>query len=42
MSCRETEYYDYGHGETQEGYESYGKYQSLDRALTVCSGVIFA
>ncbi len=26
---REPEYYDYGHGETQEGYENYGKFSFL-------------
>ena len=26
--CRETEYYDYGHGEAQETYESYGTEKS--------------
>lgn len=28
-SCREPEYYDYGHGETQEGYENYGRFFSF-------------
>lgn len=27
MTNREPEYYDYGHGETTESYESYGKEQ---------------
>lgn len=28
-SLREPEYYDYGHGETQEAYEPYGKTSTL-------------
>lgn len=35
MTTREPEYYDYGHGETTESYESYGEDgQKYDVMLT--------
>lgn len=26
LACRDSEYYDYGHGEVQDSYEAYGMY----------------